>query len=235
MKRHIVMLIGVAALALAFTACAATQEDIMVATSTPAEPTATAPATSVADLAIQDLAERLSVAEDEIIVESVTEVELPSADLGCPQADVATPDRTSPGSVMGQEITLLVDGKEYVYHGYGMRLAYCSEETGAETSSGAPIGAELEAIMENLDAQGRETVSMAREELAGELGIAVDGIDVVMAEKTRWSDSSLGCPEEGKMYAQAITPGYQVILEVDGQQYDYHANDQGLLKLCEQK
>jgi hypothetical protein len=227
MKKHMVMLIGVAILGMALAACAATQETTLTtATPLPAEQ-------GLRQLAVRDLAERLNMAEADILVESVTEVELSSEDLGCAQVVESTPDRTQPAVVIGQEITLLAGGKRYVYHGYGARLAYCSEEGAAETVSGAPIGVELEAIMESLDAQGRETVSQARVELAGELGIPVDEVNVVQAEKTRWSDSSLGCPEEGKMYAQAITPGYQVILEVDGQQYDYRANDQGLLKRCE--
>ena len=47
-----------------------------------------------------------------------------------------------------------------------------------------------------------------------------------------WSDSSLGCPEPGLVYTQALVPGYHVILEQAGTQYDYHADRRGNFSLC---
>jgi len=235
MRTHIVGLILVAMLSMSLGACAAT-DDARMATPMPTEAPArvkTLPARTVESQALSDLAARLGVAEEDIVVESTTEIELPSGDLGCPDTTVATPEKTQPGVVMGQELTLAVDGKQYTYHGYNLRVAFCGEVNSAETISGQPLGVELEAIMENLDAQGRDTLTQARDELAGELGVAVDEINVVQAESMQWSDSSLGCPEPGMMYLQAITPGYRVILEHDGEQYDYHADERGNLKLCE--
>ena len=45
--------------------------------------------------------------------------------------------------------------------------------------------------------------------------------EVVSAEAVTWNDGSLGCPEAGQAYTQALVEGYQVILEVDGERYDY--------------
>ncbi len=45
--------------------------------------------------------------------------------------------------------------------------------------------------------------------------------EVVSAEAVTWNDGSLGCPEAGQAYTQALIEGYQVILEVDGERYDY--------------
>ena len=42
-------------------------------------------------------------------------------------------------------------------------------------------------------------------------------------ENVTWPDSSLGCPEEGTQYAQMLTDGVLIVLELDGQQYEYHA------------
>jgi len=237
MRKQIVGLILVAMLSVATGACAAT-EDVKVATlaPTPTETPAkvnTVPARTTEAKAISDLAARLEMAEEDIVVESTTEVEIPSGDLGCQGEAIATPEKTQPAMVMGQELTLLADGKKYTYRGYKMRITYCGEVNAAEMTSGEPLGVELEAIMERLDAQGRDTLTQARDTLAGELGVSIDEVNVVQAEPMRWSDSSLGCPEPGMMYAQAITPGYQVILEHDGQQYDYHADAKGFLKLCE--
>jgi hypothetical protein len=55
---------------------------------------------------------------------------------------------------------------------------------------------------------------------------------VVQAEAVNWPDGSLGCPEPDMMYTQVITPGYQVVFEVDGQRYDIRATETGHAKLC---
>lgn len=227
MKRRIAavsILVALAGLLLA--ACAPTEQQ-MIET-----PDATVAAGNLEALVREDLAERLGLTVDDVAVESVVEAELSSADLGCPPADAAT-DKTQPAMVMGQELTLVVDGKRYLYHGYAMRVAYCGEVDAVEAAPGAPGGDEEKAIIEALDTLGREILTQARTELADQLGIPAEQISVVQGEAMRWSDSSLGCPEPGKMYAQAITPGYQIILEHDGQQFDYRANEQGYLKRCE--
>ena len=56
---------------------------------------------------------------------------------------------------------------------------------------------------------------------------------VVTAEAVEWSDGSLGCPEPGMMYTQAITPGYHVVISVGGVEYDYRATDAGQVRLCQ--
>jgi hypothetical protein len=48
-------------------------------------------------------------------------------------------------------------------------------------------------------------------------------ISVESADVTEWSDTGLGCPKEGMMYAQVITPGYKIKLRAIGKEYFYHA------------
>ena len=50
---------------------------------------------------------------------------------------------------------------------------------------------------------------------------APSGIQVVQATATTWNDGSLGCPERGVMYTQALVDGYHVIVEANGQKLDY--------------
>lgn len=64
-------------------------------------------------------------------------------------------------------------------------------------------------------------------------GVSADEIVVTMAQETEWSDGSLGCPEPGMMYTQAIEPGYHLILDADGEDLDYRATVRGLFRLCE--
>lgn len=48
-----------------------------------------------------------------------------------------------------------------------------------------------------------------------------------------WSDSSLGCPQPGMVYAQVVTPGFVVILEVDGVEYTYHTDRRESVVSCD--
>jgi len=65
--------------------------------------------------------------------------------------------------------------------------------------------------------------------------IAPGDISVTSFEEKQFSDSSLGCPEEGKMYAQAITDGFQIIFQVNDKAYDYRLNsDLSVVKRCQQ-
>jgi hypothetical protein len=48
-----------------------------------------------------------------------------------------------------------------------------------------------------------------------------------------WSDASLGCPQEGMMYAQVITPGYLIVLEAQGQTFEYHTDQGTNVVLCQ--
>jgi hypothetical protein len=81
---------------------------------------------------------------------------------------------------------------------------------------------------------GPETaIALAKEDLAERSGEAVGKIDVLGVETVEWADTSLGCPQPGRMYAQVITPGYRIILKVGGEQYEYHSDKEGRhLVLC---
>ena len=69
-------------------------------------------------------------------------------------------------------------------------------------------------------------------DLANFLGVDVDTIQVVSVESVEWSDSSLGCPKAGQNYLMVITPGYRVLLEADGRQYEYHTDMQNTVVRC---
>lgn len=58
------------------------------------------------------------------------------------------------------------------------------------------------------------------------------GFNLVIAESVQWPDGSLGCPEPGQMYTQAIVDGYRIVIEHAGENYDYHASTTGYFKLC---
>ena len=64
-------------------------------------------------------------------------------------------------------------------------------------------------------------------------GVAEADIMVVRGESVTWSDGSLGCPQPGMNYTQALVPGYWVVLDADGTEYDYRASARGTFTLCE--
>src|SRR4030095_15356854 len=55
---------------------------------------------------------------------------------------------------------------------------------------------------------------------------------IVRAESVVWSDGSLGCPEPGMMYTQALVNGYWVIIDAAGRKYDYRVGSGGSFRLC---
>ena len=49
-----------------------------------------------------------------------------------------------------------------------------------------------------------------------------DAIEVVSVEEVDWPDGSIGCPQPGMVYAQAIVNGTKIVLRYDGTDYSYH-------------
>jgi hypothetical protein len=86
-------------------------------------------------------------------------------------------------------------------------------------SAGTPIEQDLPLVVAAVD------------NLAEQLGIEADAVTVVQAVAVTWPDGSLGCPEPGMMYTQALVDGTFVLLEAGGVQYQYHGGDP--LFLCE--
>ena len=70
------------------------------------------------------------------------------------------------------------------------------------------------------------------EQAATETGVDIGAIRVVTAEAVTWSDGSLGCPQPGQVYTQALVPGFRVVLEVEGEEMHYHASQSGDFAAC---
>jgi hypothetical protein len=69
---------------------------------------------------------------------------------------------------------------------------------------------------------------------AARSGTLREAFALVRAEAVRWGDGSLGCPEPGVMYTQAVIEGYWVVLDGEGKEFDYRATGTGSFILCEQ-
>ncbi|MEZ4642709.1 MAG: hypothetical protein R3E31_08235 [Chloroflexota bacterium] len=80
--------------------------------------------------------------------------------------------------------------------------------------------------------QGDTILLRVQQDLATRLGKNVNDIVTVSMEEIDWPDSSLGCPAGDFAYMSVITPGYQIILSLDGAEYDYHTSGRGAFVLC---
>jgi len=65
-------------------------------------------------------------------------------------------------------------------------------------------------------------IEAAIADAAERFGVPPDTIAVARSLRVTWSDGSLGCPEDGMMYTQALVDGYLLTLEVADQRVDYH-------------
>lgn len=87
-------------------------------------------------------------------------------------------------------------------------LSACAPNPTPAATSTAPPGAVLS----------------AEEELSIELQIPVDEIEIVSYSQMDWSDSCLGLGTAEEICAQAITPGWRVVLEAEGTEYIYRTD-----------
>ena len=55
---------------------------------------------------------------------------------------------------------------------------------------------------------------------------------IVRAQSVIWSDGSFGCTEPGMMYTQILVNGYWVVIEAEGQKYDFRVGSGGSFRLC---
>jgi len=83
-------------------------------------------------------------------------------------------------------------------------------------------------------------VEWAKKDLERRLGLDIcrscasvsSDIRVLSVEVVDWPDASLGCPQPGMVYAQVITPGFRVLLEVENDKYEYHTDRGERVVLC---
>jgi hypothetical protein len=77
-----------------------------------------------------------------------------------------------------------------------------------------------------------EEVQAAIADLAERQGVEESEITVAGFREVTWRDGSIGCPEPGMMYTQALVPGRQLVLAIDNDLYAYNAADDGEFTFC---
>jgi hypothetical protein len=148
------------------------------------------------DMARLALAERLGITIDQVTVVSQVPVEWPDSCLGLPAEDELCAMMITPG----YEITLQAAGEVQVFH---------TNEDGSSVRQ-APGGTPAPEAMRDI--------------LARRLGVSLSQIEPVSAERVEWSDACLGVHLPDVMCAEVITPGYQLVYVISGEEYVLHTN-----------
>jgi len=115
--------------------------------------------------------------------------------------------------------------------GCAVVLSACGGDAADGPGPAVPEGAS-EATFVSLDAVPDE-VQAAISDAAVRFGVPESEVAVAGALRVIWSDGSLGCPEDGMMYTQALVDGYLLTIEVGGRRVDYHGENGQPPFLCE--
>jgi hypothetical protein len=75
---------------------------------------------------------------------------------------------------------------------------------------------------------GQSETDLCRKDLAARLEVNLKEIGVSSIKPMEFPDTSLGLPRPGEVYAQVITPGLRIILELGNQGYLYTASGQSI-------
>jgi len=83
-----------------------------------------------------------------------------------------------------------------------------SETSPQNTADGLPAGGVSDEV------RSRASVQAAVQDLADRVETDVGNIILIGYADVSWPDGSLGCPQPGRVYSQAVVPGQQLVLTV---------------------
>lgn len=72
-------------------------------------------------------------------------------------------------------------------------------------------------------------IAKATDALAQQLSIPSSQISLIEATEVIWPNASLGCAQEGMVYADVLTPGYLIVLGYNGNTFEYHAGKDSIV------
>ncbi len=72
-----------------------------------------------------------------------------------------------------------------------------------------------------------EVEDAAMSVLSDETGIAMEDMEVVDAQWTEWPDACLGLGEPDEVCAEVMTPGWELTIEAEGENYVVRTDDLG--------
>jgi len=72
-------------------------------------------------------------------------------------------------------------------------------------------------------------VLQARSLLADQIGVPAEEVRIISMEEVEWPDSCFGLGGAAELCAAEITPGWRVILDANGQEYEVRSNKTGTI------
>ncbi len=90
-----------------------------------------------------------------------------------------------------------------------------------------PVATEIQSTPSVPQVDEKSAEQAAIQTLAKTYNIASDQVTVVSTEPVTWPNGCLGVVIPGVMCTNIVTPGYRVILQAKGQQYEFHTNQDG--------
>jgi hypothetical protein len=172
---------------------------------------------TIVQMAIDELASRLSVDASAVKVVSASAVMWRDGSLGCPEPGVAYIQVL----IEGYQIILEHAGQTYDYRSDGRYVRLCDPTPPIDPDVGGQVSPAI------------RFVGLAMTDLAQRLGVAAFEIEPGPIEERVWPDASLGCPQPGQVYQQVETRGYAIVLLVDEAHHVYHT-DLTRLVYCEE-
>jgi hypothetical protein len=198
----------------------------------PAGGLSVAPPPGLVDAAQRQLAAYLKLTPDQLALQSANKREWPDGALGCPQQGRAYPQVitegfllvfTNPAQTQSYELHTAMGPAQLVLCENGQPVDLSPLENPASVAPDPGT---------SVPAAAQPAVDAAKAALAQQAGLDATQIAVTAFEEVEWNDSSLGCPKPGQVYMQVITPGYRVVLEAQGQRYEYHTDLNGRVVSC---
>ncbi len=115
----------------------------------------------------------------------------------------------------------------------GQEQTASDSPTRAPISTVAPSSTTPEGTDDMSGSVPAEILQAISEDAATVTATDISAVEVIMAKSVTWNDGSLGCPEPGMMYTQALVDGYQVVVQVADQELDYRTTGSGDFRICE--
>ncbi|MGQ0609440.1 MAG: hypothetical protein ACT4OQ_13410 [Chloroflexota bacterium] len=94
----------------------------------------------------------------------------------------------------------------------------------------APAPSDPAAVIGEVPAEQLDAIL---DDAARRTGVDAAELETIRASAMTWPDGSLGCPEPGQTYTQALVDGYHVVVDAADESLDYRATTSGSFRLCE--
>jgi hypothetical protein len=114
-----------------------------------------------------------------------------------------------------------------------MLLSACAPSTAtatlppAETMAPTETGMPGETTMPGETSLPAAVALLAQQQMAAHLGVRAEDVEIISSEQVEWPDACLSLGGAAESCAQVVTPGWRVVVNVNGQPYEIHTDETG--------